>query len=156
MPGGDRTGPNGMGPMTGRGAGYCAGYQVPGYTNPVGSRGFGAFGRGRGMGRGRGRGFGAYAAPMPMTQPQQPITEITREDELVGLSQQLESKVRYDDVGSSRFCQNRYRKRQGRYRQNHCCDKPRMRRCTRGHGNGLSRLRCRGTQRSYLPQAADQ
>lgn len=26
MPGGDRTGPLGMGPMTGRGLGYCAGF----------------------------------------------------------------------------------------------------------------------------------
>ena len=34
MPGGDRTGPAGMGPMTGRAAGYCAGYPVPGYMNP--------------------------------------------------------------------------------------------------------------------------
>jgi len=30
MPGGDGTGPAGMGPMTGRAAGYCAGYPVPG------------------------------------------------------------------------------------------------------------------------------
>ena len=49
MPGGDRTGPAGMGPMTGRGAGYCAGYPAPGYA------GFG-FGRGFGQGRGGGRG----------------------------------------------------------------------------------------------------
>lgn len=53
MPGGDRTGPGGMGPMTGRGAGYCAGYTVPGYGgsgmlagywcrggNPAGGRGW--------------------------------------------------------------------------------------------------------------------
>jgi hypothetical protein len=55
MPGGDRTGPVGMGPMTGRAAGFCAGYGMPGYMNPVGGRGF--FGRGRGFGgRGGGRG----------------------------------------------------------------------------------------------------
>ncbi|MFW5971797.1 MAG: DUF5320 domain-containing protein, partial [Desulfovermiculus sp.] len=30
MPGGDRTGPMGMGPMTGRGAGFCAGMNQPG------------------------------------------------------------------------------------------------------------------------------
>jgi len=53
MPGGDGTGPGGMGPMTGRAAGYCAGYAVPGYMNPVGGRGFGAYGRGRGGGWGR-------------------------------------------------------------------------------------------------------
>jgi len=49
MPRGDRTGPNGMGPMTGRGMGYCAGYNAPGFMN---------CGFGRGMGRGRGAGFG--------------------------------------------------------------------------------------------------
>ena len=52
MPRGDQTGPAGMGPMTGRGAGYCAGYATPGFTNPVG-------GRGRGFGFGFGRGAGA-------------------------------------------------------------------------------------------------
>ena len=57
MPGGNGTGPGGMGPMTGRAAGFCAGYSVPGYANPVGGRGMG-FGRGRGGGFGRGRGFG--------------------------------------------------------------------------------------------------
>ena len=51
MPGGDRMGPMGMGPMTGRAAGYCAGYDVPGYMNPGLGRGFG-FGRGGGWGRG--------------------------------------------------------------------------------------------------------
>ena len=45
MPGGDGTGPGGMGPMTGRAAGYCAGYPVPGFMNPIGGRlGMGSFG----------------------------------------------------------------------------------------------------------------
>ncbi len=63
MPRGDGTGPAGMGPMTGRGAGYCAGYSVPGFTNPVGGRYIGteggAFsgGGGRGARSGRGRGY---------------------------------------------------------------------------------------------------
>ncbi|MCK4695414.1 MAG: DUF5320 domain-containing protein, partial [Candidatus Cloacimonetes bacterium] len=56
MPRGDRTGPSGMGPMTGRAAGYCAGYDVPGFANPVGGRG--RFGRGMGQGYGFGRGYG--------------------------------------------------------------------------------------------------
>ena len=47
MPGGDGTGPMGMGPMTGRAAGFCAGFPVPGYMNP-------RFGFGAGFGRGRG------------------------------------------------------------------------------------------------------
>jgi len=32
MPGRDRTGPRGMGPMTGRGAGYCGGFGGNDYT----------------------------------------------------------------------------------------------------------------------------
>ena len=35
MPAGDGTGPLGFGPMTGRAAGYCAGYPVPGFMNPI-------------------------------------------------------------------------------------------------------------------------
>ncbi|MBC7341422.1 MAG: DUF5320 domain-containing protein [Clostridia bacterium] len=61
MPRGDRTGPWGMGPRTGRAAGYCSGYPVPGFANPVAGWGFG-FGRGLGMGRGRGRGLGLRCA----------------------------------------------------------------------------------------------
>lgn len=53
MPRGDGTGPTGMGAMTGRAAGYCAGYPVPGYGNAIGGRGNG-FGFGRGGGQGRG------------------------------------------------------------------------------------------------------
>lgn len=60
MPFGDGTGPLGLGPRTGRGLGFCNGYNSPGFTKgaPMG-RGFG-FGRGRGFGFGRGlfrRGF---------------------------------------------------------------------------------------------------
>jgi len=38
--------------MTGRAAGYCAGYPTPGYLNPVPGRGWGFWGWGRGGGRG--------------------------------------------------------------------------------------------------------
>lgn len=41
MPGGDRTGPRGMGPLTSRAAGYCAGAGMPGYANPIPGRGMG-------------------------------------------------------------------------------------------------------------------
>jgi len=64
MPGGDGTGPGGMGPMTGRAAGFCAGYPVPGYANPIGGRGMGmGWGRGRGFGRGFGWGRAGYGLP---------------------------------------------------------------------------------------------
>jgi len=52
MPGGDRTGPMGRGPMTGRAAGLCAGYPNPRYTTPGYGRGFG-----RGWSRGARGGF---------------------------------------------------------------------------------------------------
>ena len=50
MPRGDRTGPLGMGPITGRGAGFCAGFKTPGYANTRFGRGM-WFGLGRGYGR---------------------------------------------------------------------------------------------------------
>jgi len=40
--------------MTGRGAGYCAGYSTPGYMNNGIGRCFAHFGRGLGLGNGRG------------------------------------------------------------------------------------------------------
>ena len=55
MPYGDRTGPWGRGSRTGRGAGFCASYDMPGYMNPYVPR----MGMGWGRGFGRGRGFGA-------------------------------------------------------------------------------------------------
>ncbi len=61
MPAGNRTGPAGVGPMTGRGMGYCGGYDAPGWANwgPgrrfYGRGGLGYFGRG---GRWGGGGWG--------------------------------------------------------------------------------------------------
>ncbi len=68
MPFGDGTGPAGLGPMTGRAAGYCAGYPVPGYMNPIPGRGF--WGRGfgwfgRGLWGGRGWRHWYYATGLP-------------------------------------------------------------------------------------------
>jgi len=60
MPRGDGTGPMGFGPMTGRAAGYCAGFGMPGFMNPIPGRGYWGWGRGGGLGfwgRGGGRGF---------------------------------------------------------------------------------------------------
>lgn len=61
----------GMGPMTGRAAGFCGGYGMPGYASPAFGRGFGmGYGRGRGTwGRGGGGGRGwrhwFYATGVP-------------------------------------------------------------------------------------------
>ncbi|UCE27820.1 MAG: DUF5320 domain-containing protein [Candidatus Coatesbacteria bacterium] len=70
MPGGDRTGPAGAGPMTGRGLGCCAGNAAPGYA--YGRGGFGGGGYGGGFrrapgtgGRGRGRMNVFYATGLP-------------------------------------------------------------------------------------------
>ena len=55
IPRGNRTGPWGQGPRTGRALGYCAGYTTPGYMKGSGmgwGRGYGG-GWGRGWGRGR-------------------------------------------------------------------------------------------------------
>lgn len=46
MPRGDGTGPLGMGPMTGRGAGYCAGSGAPGFANRSAVCGYGRGGHG--------------------------------------------------------------------------------------------------------------
>lgn len=66
MPAGDGTGQGGQGPMSGRGAGFCAGYGMPGFMNPAVGRGSMGFGRGRGFGGG-GRGWRHwyYATGMP-------------------------------------------------------------------------------------------
>lgn len=57
MAGGDRRGPDGRGPMTGRGLGYCAGNDRSGHQVDALPPGRG-LGRGAGRGYGRGRGFG--------------------------------------------------------------------------------------------------
>jgi hypothetical protein len=60
MPRGDGTGPMGLGPMTGRAAGYCAGYPTPGFMNPYG---------GRWLGSGYAPYGGPYAARVPGAYP---------------------------------------------------------------------------------------
>ena len=103
MPGGDRTGPAGRGPMTGRGAGFCAGCGVPGFTN-LGYRAGGAFFGGRG-GRGRRNRFFATGVPgwqyfagnpipgvMPFPTPSEaPQNEL---DVLKGQAQYLENGLK--------------------------------------------------------------
>jgi hypothetical protein len=96
MPRGDGTGPGGLGPMTGIGAGYCAGYVVPGFMNPYGGR--------LGLGFGYGRGFrSGYAYPIAYVPPvyggggfYQPPAEPKQEMEMLAeeakaLKEQLEA-----------------------------------------------------------------
>ena len=105
---GDRRGPQGMGPMTGRGLGYCAGNDRPGFQvddapmrrnfNGGGGRGFGrgrGFGNGFGQGYGRGfgpahgRGFGG-AYQEPPFEAQDGLTS-SLADEIIRLKEQLQA-----------------------------------------------------------------
>jgi len=63
MPAGDGTGPEGRGAMTGRRAGYCAGFDVPGYASLMPGRGTGM--RRGGFGGGRGWRHWYYATGLP-------------------------------------------------------------------------------------------
>ena len=87
MPGFDRTGPMGAGPMTGGARGLCnpatretaRAYVGYGYGRGMGlRRGFrGGYGPGRGWGRGYGMGYAGYpAAAAPMVPPMEPADEI--------------------------------------------------------------------------------
>lgn len=114
MPWGDGTGPWGIGPMTGRRAGYCAGYPVPGYLNPIPGFGRGFWGRGFGRGRGfwwrRFYPFPAYFRPMPYTTPARyyyaPNPQISEEEEkkyledmIKGLEEELKAvKERFAEL----------------------------------------------------------
>jgi len=110
MPGGDGTGPMGMGSMTGRAAGFCAGYGMPGSANPAGGRGRGFWGRGRGGGRGRGRGFGFGMGRFGRALVYGPVVPVapTREQEIETLKQQAsyfqgaleDIQKRIDDLGA--------------------------------------------------------
>ncbi len=100
MPRGDGTGPQGLGPMTGRGFGYCTGYNSPGFTR-IGGRGL-ARGRGRGIGRGLARGFrggirrGFRRMPTRIPVERQYNREYTEEDEIEDLkvyADQLEEEL---------------------------------------------------------------
>ena len=105
MPGGDRTGPRGMGPMTGRAAGYCAGFAEPGYVDagPTMGRGRGyrrGGGGGWGFGQGRGHRMGrrmgrpnlspAYPAPASDQEKQMLLNQISDlQSELTAIKNRL-------------------------------------------------------------------
>ena len=91
MPSGDRTGPRGLGSRTGRGLGYCAGYDTPGYTKGPGmgsgwGRG-GGWGRGRGLGYGRGWGWG-YRTPVYTPYTSGFVPRVSPENQLSLLKQE--------------------------------------------------------------------
>ena len=96
MPRGDRSGPNGFGPRTGRGLGYCSDYSTPGYLTNDGigwGRGYGGGRRGgRGYGRGRGFGFGWNAYSPVNYAPIYP-TPVSYDEETY--TKNLENQVKY-------------------------------------------------------------
>ncbi len=116
MPRGDATGPTGMGPMTGRVAGNCAGFGMPGSANNAGGRRFGmGFGRGVGFG-GRGGGFrrrnrffataesgragvGNMTAPFPKADPEMEKQELHYQTEV--LQSEMDAiKKRLDELNA--------------------------------------------------------
>jgi len=111
MPRGDGTGPAGAGAMTGRGAGYCAGNDRPGFAVPGGggrgfyNRGMGGFGRGGGRGYrnqfyatgtpgwARAGGFGAYPAYNPPTSEQEKDVLLRTADQLKAELNNIEKRL---------------------------------------------------------------
>ncbi len=108
MPRGDGTGPTGLGPMTGRRAGFCAGYGMPGYANAGWGRGRGGGGRGwrnryyatglPGWSRGRWPGpWGPtpYAPPAPWPQETQvEVNDVAALREQAGYREEALENVR--------------------------------------------------------------
>lgn len=92
MPLGNGNGPADAGPVTGRGAGCFAAYNMPGYTNTAGR--FGAFGFGREFGcKGRGFRHWFYATRLPGWMRfgfRSPFNQYSKEDEKSFLKQQVE------------------------------------------------------------------
>ncbi len=90
MPRGDRTGPNGAGSMTGRGAGLCGGNTTGGFTSSGAGMGAGnRAGRGMGMNQNSGLGTGIRGGRnynrAGMAAPEAPA------DNSTGLQQQMDT-----------------------------------------------------------------
>ncbi len=99
MPKGDRTGPSGQGPGTGRAFGYCYGFDSPGFVKGVGGGMGRGFGYGRGMGRGRGMGFGwgrsyGVASPGVFQGGNQFIQPMSKDDEIKLLKSEADALKR--------------------------------------------------------------
>jgi len=98
MPRGDRRGPEGLGVMTGRGMGFCTGYDTPGFANNAQNYGIGRRARNfQSFGKGIGRGFGWRSQS---AYPVNPVTpEYSKEQEVEILKSQAEAmKASLDSI----------------------------------------------------------
>ena len=103
MPRGDKTGPNGNGPKTGRALGYCVGNNQAGFeNNTIGlgrgnGRGLGRgnrYGNGNGYGRGMGFGFQQHGASNLVDVSEKTLVENEiniLKDQLLKLEEKLET-----------------------------------------------------------------
>lgn len=113
MPRGDGSGPMGQGSMTGRGAGFCSGFSMPGFSGRGMNKGIGrgirqGFGRGsaQGFGRGQMSGMPYNSAYQNFAQP----TTMNREQETEYLKNQAkymetelsEIKDRVNEIGNAK------------------------------------------------------
>lgn len=101
MPFGDRTGPLGQGPMTGRGRGYCSGNATPGRFNAGPGRGMGRAGRGgpgwRNQFRAAGMNDCENPAPAPSAsadRPQEVAALRSAIDEMRSSLNQIRNRIR--------------------------------------------------------------
>jgi hypothetical protein len=92
MPQGDRTGPMGQGPRSGRALGFCSGNDSPGYQKGFGGGMGRGFSKGKGMGRGRGFGRGRNFVNDFADTPQMKF--VSKEDEIKILKSQAEALER--------------------------------------------------------------
>ncbi len=100
MPGGDRTGPNGLGPMTGRAAGFCRGGAISANNLDLAGFSFGRGGYGR-MGGGRGRRNMFYGNAASYQTPDTEMEKVALKNHAEALQVQLNIiKKRITDIES--------------------------------------------------------
>jgi hypothetical protein len=93
MPRGDRTGPAGAGPMTGRGLGLCGGYDAPGFTQAGATPRFARGGRSWGSGRGWRHWYHATGLPGWVRFGTTPPSQEQEKETLKGQARWLENAL---------------------------------------------------------------
>ncbi|NOR15766.1 MAG: hypothetical protein GQ544_08685 [Candidatus Aminicenantes bacterium] len=105
MPRGNRTGPLGQGPRTGRAMGYCSGYPTPGFTQGGLGMGFGrgqAYRHGFAPGNRMGWGYNPWQySPYSPAPSQEEELEVLKNQAEILAQQQNEIKQRITDLEKS-------------------------------------------------------